>query len=164
MKQLLLFLVPVLLLAACKKPDDVLCYSEPASNSVRFRLLDAVSGRDLLTASQPNPLNRDSLKASQPCYPIPLVPRFTYYQIPGSGDFGYTFNFTNLPNPGPNAADDCFTIFLKWNQQDTDTVQWHYHIETIENCDLQILDYMQFNGMPAQKFNDGAFEYYALRK
>lgn len=158
-------LVLLLLFAGCKKEPEVLCGTDPATASLRFRLLNDTTSGDLYLPGQRYALLKDSMEARQPCYNNPLVPRFTTYQQPG-GVTAVSFEFVNLPNPAVNEADSCFTILVKWdkNKADVDTIQWRYHVERIENCDLQILDYVLFNGNGTQKYYDGVFEYYALRK
>ncbi|PZF72823.1 hypothetical protein [Taibaiella soli] len=110
--------------------------------------------------------NPDSIKASQPCSGSSnAASKYVVYKIPGEGYYACCFWFPSLGNPDQYASSDCFQVFLHWNKQDMDTLQWQYYTDLADPCKPQIMLSVSFNGTVLPKPNyDGAYQYYLLQK
>jgi hypothetical protein len=162
MNRKILVLIAVLygVFVACQKGDSTKCLPVPAVNGLRFRMEDT-SGRDLLYAAI---LSKDSLQAMQPCNSKALIPFFNAYQLSGSADTGILIHFNNLDNPDYGAGGECYRIYFRWSNTDTDTLDWHYRLEEQNGCTQQIIDYISYNGVQTQQKVDNGNAYYRLVK
>lgn len=101
---------------------------------------------------------------TQPCRSNLLFYKFKDYRIPGSTDSGTVISFSNLRTPEHGEGGECFRIYFNWVTDDEDTVDWHYRMEEVNGCNMQVIDYLSFNGIQALKKTDYAHEYYELVK
>ena len=144
------------MIAACKlKPTP--CNPLPAGEGLEFRIVDT-GGRDILVATHDTP------QIYQPCRVLPLTRQFKSYRIPGGTDTGTIISFGNIRTPEYGEPGECFRIYINWINDDQDTVDWHFKIEEVDGCNLQIIDYMSYNGKQAERKNDYAHEYYQFLK
>lgn len=155
-------------LSACKQKDDsVPCPTlMPAVDNLRFRIVDS-AGRDLCVDSNKTPYYRpDSFSATQPCNgDHKAMCKYAMYQMPGQGYTACCFWFPSLQNPSFDASTDCFQVMLRWNDQDTDTLQWAYYVDELDPCKPQMMLSVSFNGtVLTGPTYDGAYQYYLLRK
>jgi hypothetical protein len=153
---LVLILAFWILGAACKvKPKP--CNSLAAGVGIEFRIVDT-GGHDVLFTTKDTPL------IVQPCRSNALTRQFKDYRIPGSTDTGTIISFGNIRTPEYGEPSECYRIYLNWINDDEDTVDWHYRIEEVNGCNMQIIDYMSYNGIQAERKNDYAHEYYQFVK
>jgi hypothetical protein len=141
---------------ACK-PKSKSCNYLPAGVGLEFRIVDT-GGRDVLYATRDTPL------IIQPCRSTPLTRLFKDYRVPGGADSGTIISFGNLRTPEYAEPSECYRIYFNWINDDEDTIDWHYRIEEVDGCNMQIIDYMSYNGIQAKKKNDYAHEYYECVK
>jgi hypothetical protein len=145
-----------IIIASCDK-DEPHCPRLPAGAGLSFRIVDT-TGKDLVFGIAETPY------VEQPCRDDSLITFFRNYRIPGRTDSGTVIAFNNLMTPEYGSGSTCFRIYFNWNNNDQDTVDWHYRLETDGDCTMQIIDYMSFNGIQAKKKTDYAAEYYELVK
>lgn len=153
---LLLLIAGLYLVEGCKKESNS-CNYLPAGVGLEFRITDTF-GNDLVYAL------KDTLITSQPCHNVYLTTQFKDYRIPGGTDSGTVISFGNLRTPEYGESNECYRILFTWPNDDEDTVDWHYRIEELDGCKLQVIDYISYNGTQAVKKTDYVHEYYQLVK
>ena len=152
----LLLIGGVCLVQGCQK-EPTPCHYLPAGIGLEFRVVDT-AGNDLVYAL------KDTLIVSQPCNNSYLTYQFKDYRIPGTTDTGTVISFGNLRTPEYAEPGECYRILFNWPNDDEDTVDWHYRIDELDGCKLQVIDYLSYNGLQAVKKTDYAHEYYQLVK
>ena len=158
-----LLIVGIFVAGGCKKESEP-CNSLAAAVGLEFRVVDT-AGNDLVHALMDTAyISNDTLILRQPCNSSYLTTIYKDYRIPGRTDTGTVISFGNLRTPDYGEPSDCYRIIFNWPNDDEDTVDWHYRIDEVEGCKMQIIDYLSFNGAQALKKTDYAHEYYQLIK
>lgn len=161
----LFYALPALVLLAissCKKDnncDDSSANLPAPVPQAQFRIIDA-DGRDLLASGTPDALSFDAMEAQQPCHTDNGLPK-KKVQIGAGGLESYYFYFDNMRQPITGENKECFTLLLRWNEGDTDTIEFMSRAEH-HVCGITYhLDGVKFNGKEAQRDDNGR---YILRK
>lgn len=136
-------------LFSCNPDDELDCvgYAAPAAPvpEASFRVVDKNTGADLFNISGPDRLFFDSLVAVQPCnIATPLKAEQESYDKGGSGGYYFTFSNSRQPVAGENA--ECFQIYLHWDSNDTDTLEFISRTESSKCGLVYHLDNVLFNG------------------
>ncbi|MEI8278849.1 MAG: hypothetical protein WCG87_03740 [Bacteroidota bacterium] len=167
-RQILLsiFILTVTICSCTTTDNNVTCVAAPAIENLKFRVVDT-AGHDLLDTSKYRIYSPDSLFGLQPCnLNDTLISKVVKYFLPTSkkGESGYVFWFQNAHNPAIGEMDSCYTIYIKWDHLRTDTIVWHYTIDSLSHCREQKMATVYYNGTIVTPTYDTAYQYYFLKK
>ncbi len=148
--------------SACSKDPN--CDNSPAGApgpviQTKFRITDSI-GRDLLSIATPGNYNFDSLVVKQPCNELVELGK-KVNQTGAGGLESYEFTFTGDRQPVTGENEECFDMYLMWDAQNVDTLNYVVTSESTECGVIYTLNSVIFNGEKALLNENGA---YVLRK
>lgn len=154
-------------ISSCTTTDNnVTCVASPAIDNLKFRVVDSL-GHDLLDTSKYKLYFPDSIFGIQPCnLNDTITAKVVKYFLPSSkkGESGYVFWFQDARNPALGEMDSCYTIYIKWDHLRTDTIKWHYTIDSLSHCREQKMSAVYYDGTVVAPTYDTAYQYYLLKK
>lgn len=171
---LLVFTTLVVSTVGCDRKDtnnelDLCKQATPAlyTDKLHFRVINKVTGSDLMGAGTPNRFTFEDLTSWQYCNDThPLEEASDYYKD-AAGNNCVVFWFANLNMPDAYSPQECRRIIMRWSHTDTDTLEWTTHIEGtgVPNCDsFEVLDKVFFNNEVIHPETRDGQAYYPLFK
>ncbi|MBL7720047.1 MAG: hypothetical protein JNL72_14515 [Flavipsychrobacter sp.] len=171
---LLAFVALAANITSCEPKDennelDICKQVTPAhyADKLHFRVLNKVTGTDLMANGTPNRFTFENLTSWQYCNEShPLEEAIDYYKD-AAGQNCVVFWFANLNAPDAYSPQECRRILMRWSQTDVDTLEWTTFIQPsgIPSCDsFEVLHKVFFNSEVIHPLTQDGQAFYPLYK
>jgi hypothetical protein len=138
----------------------------PYPERLHFRVINELTGTDLMAESTPNRFTFDQLASTQFCNDQFVLEEARQFYKDAAGKDCVVFWFANLNAPDAYDPQECRRIIMRWSHTDTDTLEWTTHVQSNDpRCDsFEVLDKVFFNNEVVPPVTQDGQTFYPLYK